>query len=126
MHDVQFRVLARASFDDAIYFVSGIACPFDIWGFIRQRKPGKAAVRPDCAVVKTIVADAPSAEYHHLPWIDIDHAVRPPGRNHNLVSGFGLHGKATPGIVRRRFLHVDDCFPLPNLEQLWSRTLAMT
>src|SRR4029077_6937239 len=100
--DVQFRVFTRVSFDNATYRVGRIAFPFNALAFIRQRKPGEAAVRSDCAVVETIVTDAPSPENHHFSRIDVDHAVRPPGRNHNLVSGFGLPGKKPPGRLSGR------------------------
>ena len=75
-------------------------------------------------VLKTVVAVTPGTECQRFVRIGADSGMRPVwGDNHN-VTGTGINGKTTPGVILGKLLHIDNRFARPDFINLRSRPLA--
>src|SRR5512142_2478395 len=87
---------------------------------IEHRKPREASMLPNLVVSEPVLPVAPRSKHQLARGIGIDNAMRPFGRNHDLVAWSGRHGNTVARIVFRTLLRINDRSSLPDLKQFGS------
>src|SRR6478609_1950993 len=121
----QFRILPALALFELGGTIAVVGHPLDGSIRLHYRKMRQAAVRADASVIKSILTVAPRPKHQAAVDIRIDNRMCPTWRHHYLFSRQCGHRHATPRIIGRPFLRIDDRLSLPYLEQFRWRPSVM-